>query len=110
MCFKKKNVLGQTYIDDRKQLLLAAQEIDVLILLDKDKKFERQLNELKDELLYVSPRENKEVCELDRKIKDKIGDLKLILNKYDDLDEENVDKIISTIMVIIKERDAKVLK
>ena len=110
MCFKKKKVLGQTYIDDRKQLILAAQEIDVLILLDKDKKFERQLNELKDELLYVSPRENKDVCELDRKIKDKIGDLKLVLNKYDDLDEENVDKIISTIMVMIKERDAKVLK
>ena len=85
-------------------------EVDVLLLLDKDKKFERSLNELKDELLYISPRENKEVSELDQKIKEKIGDLKLILNKYDNLDEEKVEKIISTTMVMIKERDAKVLK
>ena len=110
MCFKKKKVLGQTYIDDRKTLLLAAQEVDVLILLDKDKKFERSLNELKDELLYISPRENKDVCEMDQKIREKIGDLKLVLNKYDNMNEENVDKIISTAMVMIKERDAKVLK
>ena len=110
MCFKKKKVLGLTYIEDRKTLLIAAQEVDVLLLLDKDKKFERSLNELKDELLYISPRENKEVSELDQKIKEKIGDLKLILNKYDNLDEEKVEKIISTTMVMIKERDAKVLK
>ena len=110
MCFWKKKVIGKTYIEDRKLILLCAQEIDVLILLDKDKKFERQLIEIKDEFLYLSPRDDADVCELDQKIKNKIGDLKLVLNKYDNLDEENVDKLISTIMVMIKERDAKVLK
>ena len=110
MCFKKKKRLGFTYIDDRKCLLLAAQSIDVLIALDKDELYKDRLLSLQDSLLYLSPRENQEVFDIDQKIAEKIGDLKLILNKSDDIKDESIDKIITTIFVMIKERDAKELK
>lgn len=110
MCFKKKKVVGVTYSLDRKTLLFAAQEVDVLIVLDRNKLYGRELKELKDALLYTSPRENQEVFEMDQKIKDKIGDLKLILNKDNDIKDDNVYKIIQTLFVMLKERDAKELK
>ena len=110
MCFKKKKRLGVTYIDDRKCLLLAAQSVDVLIALDKDELYKDRLLALQDSLLYLSPRENQEVFDIDQKIAEKIGDLKLILNKSDNIKDESVDKIITTIFVMIKERDAKELK
>ena len=109
MCWKKK-VLGVTYIDDRKTLLLAAQEVDVLIVLDRKKLYEDRLKELQDTLKYLSPRENQAVYEIDMKIRDKIGDLKLILNKDKDVEDDNIDSIITNIFVMIKERDAKELK
>ena len=110
MCFKKKKIVGVTYSLDRKTLLLAAQEIDVLMVLDKSKLYEEKLKSLKDALLYTSPWENQEVFEIDQKIKDKIGDLKLALNKDNVAISENIEKIIQTLFVMLKERDAKELK
>ena len=108
MCFRRKRI-GQIYTEDRKCILLSSQEIDVLIALD-DGKYRERLEELKDELLYVSPRENKEVFEIDKKIRDKVQDLKLILNKTQDIEDETIDNKISHIIVMIKERDAKEIK
>ena len=110
MCFRKKKKIGVTYSLDRKTLLLSAQEIDVLKVLDRNKFYESMLNELKDALLYTSPRDNQEVFDIDLKIKDKIGDLKLVLNKEDDVKDESVEMIIQNIFVMIKEREAKELK
>ena len=108
MCFKRKAVVGNIYTEDRKCILLAAQEIDVLIALDSDGKYKEKFLQLKDELLYISPRENKDVYEIDKKIRKKIGDLKLVLNNGT-LDA-SIDTIVNHIIVMIKERDAKELK
>ena len=111
MCiFKRRKAPGVTYSDDRKTILLASQEIDVLIVLDENKFYLDKLKELQDVLKFLSPRENQEVYEMDLKIKDKIGDLKLMLNKDNDIKDESVDKIISNIFVMIQEREAKELK
>lgn len=110
MCIFKKKTIGVTYSQDRKTLLLSAQEVDVLMVLDRHKLYEQELKEMKDMLLYLSPRENQEVFEIDMKIRDKIGDLKLILNKDKDVEDDNVENIIRNIFVMIKERDAKELK
>ncbi len=110
MCFKKKRYLSEIYSKDRKTILLSAQDIDVLIALDRDGMYKDRLLELKDELLYISPRDNEVVFEMDQKIKEKIGDLKLVLNKNKDVDDENIFLIIDNIFVMIKERDAKELK
>ena len=109
MCFKRKRI-GEIYTKDRKCILLTAQEIDVLVALDRDKTYKDKLLELKDELLYLSPRDNKEVYDIDNKIKNKVGDLKLILNKTKDVDNDTIENIINHIIVMIKERDAKELK
>ena len=110
MCIFKKKTIGVTYSQDRKTLLLSAQEVDVLMVLDRHKLYGQELKEMKDMLLYLSPRENQEVFEIDMKIRDKIGDLKLILNKEKDVEDDNVENIIRNIFVMIKERDAKELK
>ena len=110
MCFKRKKQIVVTYIKDRKTLLLAAQEVDVLVVLDKGGAYKEKLLELKDELLYLSPRDNQEIFDMDIKIKDKIGDLKLIFNKVDGCEDEGVEKMLTNIFVMIKERDAKELK
>ena len=110
MCFKKKKKIGVTYSEDRKTLLLAAQEVEVLMVLDRNKLYEEELKSLKDALLYTSPRDNQEVFDMDLKIRDKVGDLKLILNKDNDIHDDNIEKIIQTMFVMIKEREAKELK
>ena len=110
MCFKKRKKIGDIYIEDRKCVLLSAQEVDVLILLDKHGYYKAKFDEMKDQLLYLSPRENKDVYEIDKKIKEKIGDLKLILNKHDDEENDSVLSIIENIFVMIKEREAKEIR
>ena len=110
MCFKKKKKIGEIYTEDRKCVLLSAQEIDVLMVLDKKNYYKTKFEEMKDQLLYLSPRDNKEVYEIDKKIKDKIGDLKLVLNKSDEDENESVLSIIDNIFVMISERNAKEIR
>lgn len=110
MCFKKKKKIGEIYTEDRKCVLLSAQEIDVLMVLDKKNFYKAKFEEMKDQLLYLSPRDNKEVYEIDKKIKDKIGDLKLVLNKSDEDENESVLSIIDNIFVMISERNAKEIR
>ena len=110
MCFKKKKKIGEIYTEDRKCVLLSAQEIDVLMVLDKKNYYKAKFEEMKDQLLYLSPRDNKEVYEIDKKIKDKIGDLKLVLNKSDEDENESVLSIIDNIFVMISERNAKEIR
>ena len=61
MCFKKKKVVGEIYTEDRKCILLSAQEIDVLKVLDRKKLYDKEFTELKDQLLFLSPRDNAEI-------------------------------------------------
>ncbi len=110
MCFRKKKTIGEIYIEDRKCVLLSAQEIDVLIALDKKNFYKARLEEIKDQLLYLSPRDNKEVYEIDKKIRDKIGDLKLVLNKHEEDEDESVISIMDNIFVMISERNAKEIR
>ena len=109
MCFKKKTI-GEIYTEDRKCVLLSAQEVDVLMVLDKKCYYKAKFEDMKDQLLYLSPRDNKEVYEIDSKIKDKIGDLKLVLNKNDEDENESVLTIIDNIFVMISERNAKEIR
>lgn len=110
MCFKRKKYVGEIYTQDRKTILLAAQEVDVLMALDRHDRYKDKLIALKDELLYLSPRDSQEIYEMDKKISDKVGDLKLILNKRENIDDDNVFSLIENIFVNIRERDAKELK
>ena len=110
MCFKKKRRIGEIYTQDRKCILLCAQEMDVLIALDRNGIYGDKFLELKDELLFLSPRENIEVYEIDKKIRNKIDDLKLILNKPEEIEKDAIENKINNVFVMIKERDAKELK
>ena len=113
MCFKKKKEVKEeidVYIEDRKTILLTSQEIDILIELDRNKVFKTALLSVQEELKYLSPRDNVVVYEIDKKIRDKIGELRLLFNKLDGQDKDYIESLILEIKVLIKERNAKEIK
>jgi hypothetical protein len=113
MCFKKKKEVKEeidVYIEDRKTILLTSQEIDILIELDRNKVFKTVLLSVQEELKYLSPRDNVVVYEIDKKIRDKIGELRLLFNKLDGQDKDYIESLILEIKVLIKERNAKEIK
>lgn len=113
MCFKKKKEVKEeidVYIEDRKTILLTSQEIDILIELDRNKVFKTALLTVQEELKYLSPRDNVVVYEIDKKIRDKIGELRLLFNKLDGQDKDYIESLILEIKVLIKERNAKEIK
>jgi hypothetical protein len=113
MCFKKKKEVKEeidVYIEDRKTILLTSQEIDILIELDRNKVFKPTLLTVQEELKYLSPRDNVVVYEIDKKIRDKIGELRLLFNKLDGQDKDYIESLILEIKVLIKERNAKEIK
>lgn len=113
MCFKKKKEVKEeidVYIEDRKTILLTSQEIDILIELDRNKVFKTALLTIQEELKYLSPRDNVVVYEIDKKIRDKIGELRLLFNKLDGQDKDYIESLILEIKVLIKERNAKEIK
>ncbi len=113
MCFKKKKEVKEeidVYIEDRKTILLTSQEIDILIELDRNKVFKTALLTVQEELKYLSPRDNVVVYEIDKKIRDKIGELRLLFNKLDGQDKDYIESLILEVKVLIKERNAKEIK
>ncbi len=112
MCFKKKKIEEEIdiYIEDRKTILLTSQEIDILIELDRNKIFKTELLSIQEELKYLSPRDNQVVYEIDKKIRDKIGELRLLFNRLDGQDKEYIESLVLEIKVLIKERNAKEIK
>lgn len=68
-----------------------AQTIEVLLVLAKGKEDTiAELKAIQDKLKYLSPSTNEKVKEIDEKIKDELGDLKIELNKKKE--EEKDDK------------------
>ncbi len=112
MCFKKKKIEEEIdiYIEDRKTILLTSQEIDILIELDRNKIFKTELLSIQEELKYLSPRDNQVVYEIDKKIRDKIGELRLLFNRLVGQDKEYIESLVLEIKVLIKERNAKEIK
>ena len=90
-----------------KDLIAAnAQSIDVLLVLARGKDNTcKQLKALQDKLKYLTPSTNEKVKDIDEKIKDEIGDLKIELNKK--REEEKDDKVeshLENILLKIAER------
>ena len=112
MCFKKKieKEINANFYEDRKNILLASQEMEIIKELDSDSKYEKEIEVIQDMLLYISPRSNKQVCQIDDKIRDKIGEIRLVLNNKKDPDEDVVKSMFKEIRILIKEREAKELK
>lgn len=86
-----------------------ARAVDVLMVYSKsDAATLEKLTALKDDIKYLSPSCEAEVKAYDKKIADKLGDLKLALNKARQRDMfEQSKQLIEEIELVIAERNSK---
>lgn len=110
MCFIKKKKEEVSLLEDRETILLLSQEIDVLIAMTKNQELIDKLVEVQDQIKYCSPYKNEKVYNIDLKIKQKVEDIKLLLIKNDETNDEIVLKEIDMINIMIKERNAKEIR
>ena len=109
MCFRRKKVDGYFEID-RKLIMELSAMIGALLELDKinfNEKFKNELIEIRNQVTYLSPRDNSAVVLIDNKLKDKLYDLKILLYKKDEIRDSEIVSIILDIKVLIKDRAVK---
>lgn len=105
MLFKKKKI-ADVLREDREDIATNANKVDALIVLAGDNlQMKQDLCELKEQLKYLRPSEDKKVNEYEKKIKNMIDDLKIALNKSDGESTEKAAKLIKNIKVAIAERN-----
>lgn len=110
MCFfKKKNKTEQT-IDAKQNIAAMAASVDVLISLSKENEdLVDVLKQIQDKVKYFNPTQKEDVLALDKKIENKLGDLKIELNKAKQKgDYTTATEIANDIKdVLVVERNAK---
>lgn len=82
MWFFKKKTERENILDNKHNIEDMAASIDVLISIGKDsEELVDILKEVKDKIKYFNPTQNKDALEIDKKIANRIGDLKIDINK-----------------------------
>ena len=80
--FKKKKNETEKILENKNFVQDMTSSIDVLLSLGKDSEdLTTILNELQDKVKYFNPSMNEDVLALDKKISNKLGDLKIEINK-----------------------------
>ena len=105
---KNENKLNR-FDQSKERLEKMSDELELLSYLAKEnaKVFERVEN-LKNQILFENPSENKQVEEYDNRIKSQISDLKIALARAKDKGTfSSVNRIISQIEVLLIERRQK---
>ncbi len=111
MCFFKKKPQSDLNQQDRDQIAVNSKMIDVLTTICKDEEFIPELEKLKEQITFLQPSPNHKVYEADKKIKNRIDDLKIALvkgnAKSDDVSEK-AENIFEDIRMMIAERNVLV--
>ena len=80
--FKKKKSEREQLLDNKHEIEDMASSIDVLIsIANADEELVGILKECQEKIKYFNPSINKDVLDLDKKISNRIGDLKIDINK-----------------------------
>ena len=107
MCFKKKKAADKVK-ENRELIEDNSKAIEALIVLSKDNvEIIDDLKELQEKLKYLVPSNDSAVIDYDKKIKNKIGDLKIALTKSDGETSKKATEILMDIKLAIAERNAK---
>lgn len=81
MFFKKKTE-RESLLENKHKIEDMASSIDVLISLSKDNdELTNILKDAQDKIKYFNPTQNKEALDFDKKITNRLGDLKIEINK-----------------------------
>lgn len=105
--FGKKKLSEKTR-NDRKLIEDNYKEIGVLIVLAKENaQLLSDLKTLQEELQYLVASADAEIAKRDEKIGDRLGDLKIILTKKGADQTKEIAGLLSSVRLLIAERNAK---
>lgn len=106
--FKKKNN-GDKTKEDRELISENAKAIDALIILAKDNQdFVDKLKELQEKLKYLTASSDSKIFDFDKAIKNKIGDLRILLTKCEGNLSKKETNVLQDIELTIIDRNQKV--
>ena len=105
--FKKKKSADKT-IEDRELVEFNSDSISTLLVFtENNEQLTSQLKDLQDTLKYLIPSSKSEIMDYDKKIKNKIGDLKIALTKSDGETSSKATDALQEIKIAISERNTR---
>ncbi len=103
MCFFRRKKVAEKTKENQEAIELNSKSIDVLVVLAEGKEdVVAELNDIKEKLTFLLPSDK--AVNVDKKIKNLIGDLKIALTKSEGEMSGKVSEIIKEIELAIAER------
>lgn len=104
---KKKKEGTAAVLENKHYIDESAQLIDVLVCMSGSDKFTERLKLFQDKLKYSNPTTDERALNLDKKISDKIGDLKIEINKTRNWEDvSKLNDLIGELEMLLTERNA----
>lgn len=105
--FKKKRVADKTK-EDRELISENSKSIDsLLVLASGNENLSEELKVLQEKLKYLIPSSDSKILEYDKTIKNKIGDLRIVLVKADGEDSPKIARIVTDLNLAVADRNSK---
>ena len=104
----RKNKKADKAHDDKELISENERAVDALIVLaDKNDEIVDEFRALKEKIKYLIASENDKVYDYDKKIRNLIDDLRIVLVKRDGEMNEKAQKLVTQIKLAIADRNAK---
>ncbi len=108
MCFFRKKKVADKVKEDRELIEANNKAVEALIILANDKVvIVNELQGLKEKLKYLIPSDKLKVIDYDKSIKNKIGDLRIVLTKSDGEETKKATNILTDIKLAVADRNTK---
>lgn len=108
MCFFRRKKVVDKVKEDRELVETNSKAIDALVILANDNVvIVNELKGLQEKLKYLIPSDNSKVVDYDKTIKNKIGDLRIILIKSDGEVTKKATEILTDIKLAVADRNTK---
>jgi len=109
MCFFRKKKTGAKAKEDRELVNANSKAIEALLLLaQKNDDLVKDLKRIQEKLKYLIPTENAKVLDYDKAIKNKIGDLRIVLTKSEGETTKKASDLLLDIEMTVADRNAKI--
>lgn len=103
MIFKKKTA-SDVVAENRKLIQNNSEKIGKLVMLVNDDNLIVKLKDLQEKLKYLMPAKTKEDTQIDKRIADKIDDLKTEIARHGD-SPNRIENVISEILLLLVNRN-----
>lgn len=108
MCFFRRKKVADKVKEDRELVETNSKAIEALIILaQNDDVIVNELKGVQEKLKYLVPSDNSKVFDYDKSIKNKIGDLRIVLTKSDGEVTKKANDILTDIKLAIADRNTR---